>query len=169
MKRLIIEKIPRIIKNKNRLEKTLKIKISNRGKEVTIDGKAEDEYIAEKVIDALNFGFPYSQAISIKEDENLFEIINIKNFSKNKTPKKLKRTRARIIGTQGKTLSTLSTLTNCFFELKDNEVGIIGDALLIKNAQDSIISLIKGTKTANVYAYLEKHQPAKFEDINLKD
>ena len=165
MKTLIIEKLQRILKNKTHLEKTLKIKISNRGKEITIDGEAEDEYIAEQVIDALNFGFPFSVAIQIKDEDFMFEIINIKDHT---TRKDLERIRARIIGTKGKTLATLSTLTNCFFELKDNEVAIIGDPLHIKLAQDTIISLIKGTKTSNVYAYLEKHQPKPIEDLGLK-
>ena len=68
MKIILSEKLPRILKNKKRLEKKLNIKISNRGKEVQINGNPGDEYIAEKVIDALNFGFPFSTAISIKEE-----------------------------------------------------------------------------------------------------
>ena len=168
MKTILIEKLPRIIKNKSRLEKSLKIKITNRGKEVSFDGKAEDEFVAEQVFDALNFGFPYSTAMLIKDEEFMFEILNIKSYVKRKDSEHLKRTKARIIGTKGKTLATLSSLTNCFFELKENEVGIIGDSMYIKNAQDAIISLIKGTKTSNVYAYLEKHQPLKFDNLDLK-
>lgn len=166
MKTLIIEKLPRILKNKTHLEKTLNIKISNRGKEITIDGKAEDEYIAEQVFDALNFGFPFSIAIKIKEEDFMFEIINIKDHTKRKD---LARIRARIIGTKGKTLATLSTLTECFFELKDNEVGIIGDPEYIKTGQEGLISLIKGSKQSNVYAYLEKHQPIPIDDLGLKE
>src|SRR3989344_2847665 len=165
MKTIILDKLPRIIKNKNHLEKALNIKISNRGKEVSINGNAEDEFIAEQVLDALNFGFPYSTALLINEEDFLFEIISIKSHTKKHD---FSRIRARIIGTGGKTLSTLSTLTNCFFELKDNDVAIIGDPIHIKIAQDAIISLVKGTKTANVYAYLEKHQPKPILDLDLK-
>ncbi len=165
MKTLIIEKLQRILKNKTHLEKTLKIKISNRGKEITIDGKAEDEYIAEQVIDALNFGFPFSVAIQIKDEDFMFEIINIKDHTKRKD---LERIRARIIGKEGKTLQILNKISGCFFELKDNEVGIIGDPEYIKAGQEGLISLIKGSKQSNVYAYLEKHQPKPIEDLGLK-
>ena len=166
MKTILCEKVPRILKNKKRLENKLNVKISNRGKEVQIDGKPEDEYVAEKVIDALNFGFPFSVAISIKEDDLEFEILNIKAHT---TRKDLSRVRARIIGKGGKTLKTLCQLTKCNFELKDNTIGIIGLPEYIENAQESIISLIKGSKQANVYSHLEKHQPKPIIDLGLKE
>ena len=165
MKTILSEKLPRILKNKKRLESKLNIKISNRGKEVQINGKPEEEYIAEKVIDALNFGFPFSVAISIKEESLEFEILNIKDHT---TRKDLERVRARIIGKGGKTLKTLNQLTKCNFELKDNFVGIIGLPELIENAQESVISIIKGSKQSNVYSHLEKNQPKSVIDLGLK-
>jgi len=165
MKKILSEKLPRILKNKKQLEKKLKVKITNRGKEVFISGKPEDEYIAEKIIDALNFGFPFSTAMLIKEEDDVFEIISIKDYTKRHG---LEKIRARIIGKQGRTLKTLTQLTKCHFELKDNEVGIIGDPEHIKNAQESLISLIKGSKQSNVYKYLEKHQVKPVVDLGLK-
>ncbi len=165
MKTIYSEKLPRILKNKRRLEKELDIKITNKGKDVSIQGKPEDEYIAEKVIEALNFGFPFSDALLIKEEDNMLEIINIKDHTKRND---LKRVRARIIGTQGKTLKTLCKLTKCCFELKDNEVGIIGNPEYIENAQEAIIHLIKGSKQANVYKFLESNQPQPILDLGLK-
>ena len=166
METIYCEKVPRIIKNKKKLEEELNIKIKNRGKEVVIEGTPENEYVAEKVIDALNFGFPFSTALLIKKEENLFEIINIKDHTKRRD---LKRIRARIIGKKGKTLGTLHQLTKCHFELKDNHVGIIGDPEYIENAQEAIISLIHGSKHANVYSNLEKHQVKPVVDLGLKE
>ncbi len=166
MKTIYCEKVPRIIKNKKKLEEELNIKIKNRGKEVTIEGGPEDEYITEKVIDALNFGFPFSIALSIKKEDNLFEIINIKDHTKRKD---LKRIRARIIGKKGKALGTLHQLTKCHFELKDNFVGIIGDPEFIENAQEAIISIIKGSKHGNVYGNLERRQVKPIIDLGLKE
>ena len=165
MKTILSEKLLRILKNKKRLEKKLNIKISNRGKEVQIHGEPEEEYIAEKVIDALNFGFPFSVAISIKEENLEFEILNIKNHT---TRKDLERVRARIIGKGGKTLKTLNQLTKCNFEIKDNQVGIIGLPEYIENAQESVISIIKGSKQSNVYSNLEKNQLKPVLDLGLK-
>lgn len=155
MKKIFSEKLPRILKNKKRLEEILNIKITNKGKEIYIQGKAEEEYIAEKVIDTLNFGFPFSIAILIKKEDFVFEIINIKNYTKRKD---LNRIRARIIGKKGKTLKRLNQLTNCYFELKNNEVGIIGFPEDIKDGQESIISIIRGAKQSNVYNFVKRKQ-----------
>jgi ribosomal RNA assembly protein len=166
MKTIYSEKLPRILKSKKRLEEKLNIKITNRGKEVSIQGKPEDEYIAEKVLDALNFGFPFSDALMIKKEDFLFERINIKEHTKRKD---LDRIRARIIGRGGKTLKTLCNLTKCFFELKNNEIGIIGHPEHIKNAQEAVISIIKGSKQGNVYGFLEKRQTKPLLDLGLKE
>ena len=159
------EKLPRILKNKERLEKELKVKIENRGKEISIIGEPEDEYIAEKVIDAINFGFIFSTAMLIKKEDFVFEILNIKDYTRRKD---LTDVRARIIGKSGKTLKILKDWKDCHFELKDNLVGIIGDAELIKNTQDAIISLIKGSKQSNVYTRLEKQKVKPVLDLGLK-
>ena len=166
MKTIYSEKLPRILKNKKRLQELLNVKITNNGKDVTIDGEAEDEYIAEKVIDAINFGFPYSTAISIKISDNEIEVINIKDYTKRQD---LERIKGRIVGKKGKTIQTISQLTKCSFEIKDHFVGMIGPLEFIKNGQDGITSLIKGSKQANVYAYLEKHQPKTIIDLGLKE
>lgn len=165
MKTILVDKIARIIKAKKRLQDKLNVKISNRGTEVTIQGNGEDEYIAEKVIDAINFGFAISTALLIKEEDHLFEIINIKDHTKRKD---LERIKGRIIGTKGGTLKTLTELTKCHFEIKGNDIGIIGDPEYIENAQESIISIIKGSKQSNVYSYLEKHQVQPIADLGLK-
>jgi KH domain-containing protein len=165
MKKIFSEKLPRILKNKKQLEEKLNVKITNRGKEVYIDGKAVDEYTAEKVIDAINLGFPFSTAMLLKKEDYVLEVIPIKDYTKRQD---LERVRARIIGTEGSTLKTMTQLTKCHFELKDNEVGIIGDPECIENAQESLISLIKGSKQSNVYKYLEKHQPKPVIDLGLK-
>ena len=166
MKTFISEKIQRILKNKKRLEKILGVKIENSGKEVYIDGKPEDEYIAEKVIDALDFGFPFSTAISIKEEDFHFEILNIKNYTRRKD---FVRIKARLIGKKGKTLKTLSELTKCNFELKGYDIGIIGSPECIKTTQEAIIYLIQGSKHANVYTFLEKNQIKSELDLGLKE
>ena len=116
MKTILSEKLVRILKNKKRLQEILNIKITNRGKEISIQGTPENEYIAEKVIDALNFGFPFGHAIAIKEQDFIFERINIKDHT---TRHDLSRVRGRLIGKLGKSLSTLHQLTKCFFELKN--------------------------------------------------
>lgn len=165
MMKIFCDKIPRVIKNRRRLEKALDVKIRNSGREVSIIGNPEDEYYAQMVIGALDMGFPFEIALLIKEDDNAFEVINIKEHTKKKD---FKRIRARIIGKSGKTLRVLSDLTGCYFEIKGNNVGIIGEPEHIRNAQEAIISIIKGTKQANVYSYLEKHRIEPVTDLGLR-
>jgi len=165
MKTIICEKPKRIIKNRKNLEKKLGIKIMGSGGEITIHDSPENEYVAEKVIEALEFGFPFSVALLIKEQDLMFEALNIKDYTRRKD---LANVRARIIGKGGKTLKNLQELTKCHFEIKDNQVGIIGEPEYLKNAQDALIFLIRGTKHANVYFFLEKHQVKPVFDLGLK-
>jgi KH domain-containing protein len=166
MKTFFLDELKVLKKFKRKLQKELEVKITIEGNEVTIDGDAEDEFFAEKIIIALNFGFPMDVALLIKKEEYLFEILNIKDYT---SKKDLKTVRARIIGRGGKTLKTLATLSECFFELKDNNVGIIGSPENIEKAQNAIISIIQGSKQANVYSYLEKHRTQPILDLGLKN
>jgi len=166
MEKIIIEKIARVTKNRKKLEEKLNVKIENRGKEVFVSGGAEDEYTAIKVIEALEFGFPFSTAILLTDENFMFEVLNIKDHT---TRKDLAMIRARIIGKNGKALKTLTNLTKCFFELKDNQVGIIGDPEYMKNAEESVVLLIKGSKHSNVYNHLEKHQVKPVLDLGLRE
>ena len=166
MKTLIIEKLARVIKNKKRLEDSLDIKITNRGKEVTIDGSAENEYIASQVLDALNFGFPYAEAMLIAEEENtLFEVVNIKEHTNRAD---LERVRGRVIGKGGKALKVLSDLTGCALELKENKVGVIGEPENIERATEAIIAIVKGAKHGAVYKELEQSTPKPIYDLGLR-
>jgi ribosomal RNA assembly protein len=166
MKTIISEKLARIIKNKKKLEEKLNIKITNRGKEVQIDGNPENEFTATQIIDALNFGFPFTAAISIKEEDNVLEILPIKEHT---IKKDLERIRGRLIGKGGKTLQTLSKLTECYLELKDNEIGIIGQPENIEHATEAIIGIIRGAKHGNVYKGLEKKPKEMIYDLGLKE
>ena len=166
MIKLICDKTLRIIKNKKNLEENLEVKITNRGKEIYVSGNPENEYLAQKVIEALEFGFPFSAAIGIKKEELIFRIINIKNYSNQKN---YERVRGRFIGKNGKTIKTISNLSECYLEIKDNKIGIIGEEENIENAEEACKLLLKGSKQSNVYAYLEKHHPIPIIDLGLKD
>lgn len=163
---VIVDKNQKILRNKAELEKELGLKISIKKNEVSLDGKAEQEFIGEKVIEAINFGFPVQVALSLKKEDFMFYVLTIKDYTHRKD---LASIRARVIGTDGRTLRTLATLTDCFFEMKDNEVGIIGAPEYIKNAQNAIISLIRGAKQANIYGYLEHHKVEPVFDLGLKE
>lgn len=165
MEILIIDKIPRIIKNKERLEKALNVKITNNGKEVSFEGEAEDEFVAGKVLEALDLGFSFSDAIKIKEEDLEFDTLNIKEFARRGN---LEKVRGRLIGKNGKVLAALTQLTKCSLEIKGNTVGVIGNPEDMKKTIESIIQIIQGSKHANVYKGLEKRNEEPIVDWGLK-
>lgn len=166
MKKIILDNLSKIIKAKERLEKELNIKISNEGIELFLEGNAENEYIAEQVLNSINFGFSIKTALLIKKHDLMFETLNIKDYMRGKN---IIRVKGRIVGESGRALKTLSQLSDCYFEIKGNQVGIIGDPENIENAQNAIIMLIKGSKHANVYSFLERSQPEPILDLGLRE
>lgn len=168
MQEIYIEQVRKIIQNKKQIESELGVKINNRGKNVFVDGPAEKEYIALKLLEAVNVGFSIAKALLLKEDNMMLQVLNIKDITKRND---LERIKGRIIGTRGRTLSTLHHLTNCELSLYDNQIGIIGFSENIENTIQAITSLIKGSKQGNVYARLEKEKKKKRlndSDLNIK-
>jgi len=147
------DNIRKIFQNKKKIETALNIKLSKKQGIVFIKGKAEDEHFGLQVIEAINLGFSVDKALLLKDEEFVFEKINIKDLTKRHD---LERVRGRIIGTRGRALDTLESLTDCYISLHDNSVGIIGKAEDIENARYALERIIQGSKHSNVYAYLEK-------------
>jgi ribosomal RNA assembly protein len=135
------------------LEKKLKIKISIKGKSVSFEGTALNEYEASLVLDAINLGFSSKKALQLTDEDYIFRRIFIKDFSNKKN---LKEVKARIIGTKGRTKKTIENISNCDIVIHNNEIGIIGSAESIEDLITAITSLIRGTKQSNTYKYLEK-------------
>jgi len=146
------ETIKKIIRIKKILENKLKVKISRDGNEINLEGDEVDVYIAEKVLLALERNFPLSESLLLLEENYMLEDIPIKNL----TRKKLSLVKARIIGTRGKTLKLISELSDCYLELNNNIVSIIGHVDKIKYCINAIENLIHGMKQSTVYTYLEK-------------
>ena len=149
---------------KSEIEEKLKIKISIKGRTITIDGTPMDEYEASLVLGAINIGFSAKKALSLIDEESIFKIIKIKDFTKKKN---LKEVRARIIGTKGKTKRTIESISNCDIIIKNNEIGIIGNAESIEELITAVTSLIRGTKQSNTYRYLEKINKNKKQNQRL--
>ena len=155
---IYVDNLKEILRNKKIIEKKLKIKITNRGKNVFVEGSGEQEFIATEVLQAVNLGFSSDAALRIGEENALLQTLNIKDIVKRND---LERVRARIIGTKGKTLKTLAHLTSCQLSLHDNQIGIIGPAHEIEDAKQAVISLIQGRKQGNVYSRLERQRKKK--------
>lgn len=165
METLFVTKTTELRRTKPELEKTLKVKIDIRGRQVTIDGEAVDEFEAASIIEAIGFGFSAKKALLLKGPDYTFRRINIKNFTRRKN---LEDVRGRIIGRQGKTKKIIEDISGVYLELNNNEVGLIGPTEDIEQETAALTNLIKGTKQANVYQKLEKINAEKKRHEFLK-
>jgi len=140
------------------LERTFKVKIEIKGRQVFVEGESLDEFEMEAVIDAMNLGFSARTAALIKEEDIVFEKLNIKDHTRRKN---LDVVRGRLIGTHGKTKNTLEQISGCEIKIKDNIVGVIGEAESVTNTLTAIANIIKGSKQTNVYKFLERINTGK--------
>ena len=161
MQEIYVENLKEVLRSKKRLERELDVKITNKGHNVFVDGDADKEFLSLEVLGAINAGFSGDRALELKQDDFMLQVIHIKDLT-NRTD--LERVRGRIIGTDGRTLKTLQKLTNCDLAVNDNEIGLIGPAVEMEDAIQSIESLIHGSKQGNVYGRLERQRKKKGRD-----
>lgn len=168
MEYIYLESPGKIKQNLEVLERKLNVKIKMKGRQLNIEGEPVDEFEARTIIEAMDFGFPLGDAMKLTDENMVFRKIPIKQFTRRKD---LEEVRGRVIGTEGKTKRTVEEVSGCAVVVHNNMVGIIGLAENIEEATTAITNLIKGSKQANVYRFLEKMNTSKKEktDLGLKD
>ena len=164
MTEVYVNRIREVINNKKDLEKKLNLRISIKGKKVFVEGNSLDEFEAESVFDAMNFGFSAKKALLLLNEDNLFKKVHIKDFTRRNDKKVV---RARLIGLHGKTKKTIEEISGCDLVITESDVGIIGDAEYIDEAVTAIFNLIKGSKQSNAYFFLERMNIEKKKSYSL--
>jgi len=145
---------------KNDLEERsgLKIDIDSKLGEVVIDDhKIDDPLIVikiENIIRAIGRGFSPQNAYRLFDDEVDFYIFDLYDYV-GKKPTHIRRLKSRIIGREGKTKRVLEELTDSRISIYGHTISIISDILRINILKKSIDMLIKGSKHATVYRYVE--------------
>jgi ribosomal RNA assembly protein len=152
------------------IENKVKIKIGFGKGRVSLRGDELTEFLVEKVIRAIDFGFYPDDALLLMNEDFSLDFIEVKEHTRRKN---LKDVRARIIGRDGKAKRTIENLTGSAIVINENSVGLIVDSDHLEAAVQGIESLIRGAKHGNVFAYLEKQNASrrKFErdDLGLKE
>lgn len=136
---------------------------SKDGSVVVHEEKAEDPFIAMRaaeIVKAIGRGFSPEHAFSLTRDDHYFYIMNITDYA-GKKPNHVRRIRARLIGTDGKTRKVLEDLSECHIAVRGNTVAIIGDEWGSDVARRAIDMLLSGSEHRTVYGYLEKMRRAK--------
>ncbi len=163
--RLVVDNLRKIKKAIPLIESKIKIKISLYRGSISIEGSELIEYLVEKVIHAVDFGFDAEDALLLLKEDFVLEFVNIKEHTHRKN---LTDIRARLIGTGGRVKRTIEELTGGIIVLNANTVGVIVDNEHLSQAIQGIISLVQGSKHGNVFSYLEK-QNANLSRLNFDE
>lgn len=165
---IYLQRLREVIQNLTALRNKLNAKIEIKNRFATIEGSSVDEYEATQVLEAINFGFSAKEALHLTSEDFQFITLKIKSL----TRRKLIDVKARLIGKEGKTRRTMENVSGCAIVINENEnaVGILGPNENVDTAIQAITSLIRGSKEANVYAYLERMNRKRREksDLGLK-
>jgi ribosomal RNA assembly protein len=171
------ERIPIVIGNKGKTKNEIckkcnvKIEIESKTGEITISSTSKDfdengALKARDIISAISSGFSPERAFRILNEETLFQILDLRNFTT--TTNSTNRVKGRIIGEKGKARKNLEELTNTFISIYGHTVGLIGDYEETKLAIDAIMLLINGRSHKSVYEMLyQAKRRAKIEKLQL--
>lgn len=170
MRKILISSPEKIKKALPKIQAKIDFHADVKRDSVTINGQEFEEVTAEKIIQALDFGFELDDAMMLLKDDRDLGYVNIKEHTHRKN---LAEIRARVIGTEGKAKQTIQTLTDSAIVIHNNIVGIIADTQHMPYTIQGIISLIQGAKHGNVFSYIERQnanlRKLSSEDLGLRD
>jgi len=170
MRTIIVQNMRKIKKAVPVIEDKIKIKISFGKDRISLKGSELNEFLVEKIVQAVDFGFKVNDALLLKNEDFVLEFIEVKEHTKRKN---LKDVRARLIGTKGKARKTIENLTGAVIVINNNDVGVIVDSDHLDSVIQAIKSIIHGARHGNVFSYLEKQnisrQKLDSEDLGLRE
>jgi ribosomal RNA assembly protein len=143
---------------KRDIEGTLGVKLKIDSEEGDVIISCDDSLnllTAQNIVKAIARGFNPEVAMLLTDENNVFEMIDITDFS-GKSKKKLIRLRGRAIGIEGKSRENVEELTGTHIMVFGKTVAIIGDFEHVKLARMAFESLLAGSRHATIYAWLEK-------------
>jgi ribosomal RNA assembly protein len=127
--------------------------------EVTIDeANIEDPLMQIKIVDivrAIGRGFSPQHAFRLFDDDEYLELIDIHDYI-GKRSEQVRRVRARVIGSGGKTRRLIEDLTGANMSVYGETVGLIGNSAQMPVARVAVDMLLRGSEHATVYRFLER-------------
>ena len=170
MRKIIVQNLNKIKKAVPLIEDRMKIKVSLGKGGISLKGPELEEFLVEKMIRAVDFGFSPEDVLLLKNEDFVLEFIDIKSHTHRKNMRDI---RARLIGTGGKARKTIEKITGAVLVVHINRVGVIVDSEHLEAVTQGIESLIQGAKHGNVFSYLEKQNISKrkfdSDDLGLKE
>ena len=132
---------------------------------ITLMADASDPILTLKAADilqAMGSGFAPDSAFKLLKEDNYFSLFDIRDYS-GKDQKHMRRIRARVIGTNGKTRRIMEDLSGADISIYGHTVAIIGDIYQLDLAKRAVDLLLSGSEHKTVYRYLEReHKKMRF-------
>lgn len=123
------------------------------GGDVQIEGEALGVMTAENIITAIGRGFSPEKAAELLGEEKTLAVIELPRDAK-----ALRRIRARLIGTRGKTRRNIEGYTKTAISIYGKTASIIGTYENAEIARVALEKLIKGLTHKTVYKFLEEEK-----------
>lgn len=132
--------------------------------EVTLyDEKVKSPLLTMKVeyiVRAIGRGFSPDNAYDLLDDEMYLEVLDMRDYA-GKSPKHLRRIKARIIGQRGKTRRIIEQLTGSRLSIYGSSVSIISPIEGLEVARTAVDMLLGGSEHSMVYRYMERKRREK--------
>lgn len=152
------ERIKVVMSNARFLEEKGEIELSVSNEE-GVSIKSVDpiaEWKAIDVIKAIGRGFEPHVAILLFSDDYVLHIINLKEIFHKETQRR--RVKSRLIGTKGKTRSTIEEVSGAFVCIYGNTISFVGKPEDVALAVKAANMLINGVGHGAVYLFLQKER-----------
>jgi ribosomal RNA assembly protein len=134
------------------------INIDSKIGEISIDDHESknplNAIILENIILAIGRGFSPDHAMRLFGEDMEFYIFDIRDYV-GKKESHVRRLKARIIGTHGKSKRVLEELTDSYISVYGHTVSIIADFVTMDVIKRAIDKLLSGSKHASVYRFIE--------------
>jgi ribosomal RNA assembly protein len=110
---------------------------------------------AREVITAIARGFSSERAFRLFEDDQLLEIIDMRDFAGD-SERTLVRLKGRVIGERGKTRQILEKSTDAYISVYGKTIATIGTAEQLAVVREALELLLGGAMHSTVYKFLER-------------
>lgn len=135
----------------SRLGCSIEIKNEN---EVLFNGDAYNEFNAKNVVQAFGRGIEMEKAYRLLNEEYFSKFVNLKDFFKNE--EQIRRIKARIIGSNGKTKLYMEEISGAEISVYGNTIAMIGKIGELNIASAALQVLIEGGTHKKAYVIMER-------------
>jgi len=111
--------------------------------------------IAREVLHAIARGFSSERAFRLFEDDQLLEVIDVRDFA-GRSERALVRLKGRAIGERGRTRQILEETTDAHVSIYGRTIALIGTAEQLAVAREAVERLLGGAMHSSVYRFLER-------------